>query len=177
MEANVIIGQLFGIVTTIIMAISYQVNNNKMLLALQTGATLCNCLGYMFLGAMTGFVLNIVCIIRNLVFYFFKPGTFLYRISTAVLVAAMIFCGVLSWEGPVSLLMIIALALNTFFMSLGVPQTLRYSILLTSSMVLTYNAIVFTVGGILNEGVAIVSSAIGIVRFKKAKSEGASQSK
>ena len=86
----------------------------------------------------------------------------------------MVGLGALSWQGPISLLVIIALALNTMVMSLGKPQLLRQSVLLTSSMILVYNIFVFSLGGIVNESVAIVSSAIGIVRFvANKKREGA----
>ena len=68
-----------------------------------------------------------------------------------------------------SLLIIFALAANTIFMSFGNPQLLRKSILLTSTCVLIYNVFVFSIGGITNEGISIVSSVIGIIRFRKEK--------
>ena len=67
---NELIGQIFGIVAPIITFISYQVNSKKKLLILQTAATLSTCISYMFLGASSGFALNIVCIIRNIAFFF-----------------------------------------------------------------------------------------------------------
>ena len=65
-----IIGQILGIASTIITFLSYQTNKKKTLLVVQTIATLCTCLSFLFLGASTGFALNIVCIVRNIVFYF-----------------------------------------------------------------------------------------------------------
>ena len=87
-------------------------------------------------------------------------------ISTAIFSIAMIVFGIVSWQNVFSLLVIIALVINTIFLSLGKPQLLRYSILLTSPMVLVYNVVVFTIGGILNESLAIISSIIGIIRFR-----------
>ncbi|MBQ3591957.1 MAG: YgjV family protein, partial [Clostridia bacterium] len=55
----------------------------------------------------------------------------------------------------------------TVFMSMRSPQLLRISILFTCSLILVYNIFVFSIGGILNESVSIVSAAIGIVRFTK----------
>jgi hypothetical protein len=163
------IGQAFGILATLITLLSYQTNSNKRLLAIQTAATLSNCLSYLFLQAYSGFALNIVCILRNLVYYFQKPKTTVNRLSALLLASAMIPLGALSWQGPVSLLIISALALNTLIMSLGNPQLLRKSILLTSTMVLIYSCSVFSIGSILNESLAIISSIIGIVRFHKTK--------
>ena len=164
-----ILGQIIGILATVITALSYQMNTKKSLLLTQSLATALTCISYLFLGASAGFALNIVCLVRNGCFYYLKEGQTPIYISTAVLAAAMVVLGVFSWQGPISLLMIIALAVNTVFLSLGKPQILRYSILLTSSMILIYNIYVFTIGGMLNESIAIGSSLIGILRFRKGK--------
>ena len=164
-----ILGQIIGILATVITALSYQMNTKKSLLLTQSLATALTCISYLFLGASAGFALNIVCLVRNGCFYYLKEGQKPIYISTAILATAMVVLGAFSWQGPISLLMIIALAVNTVFLSLGKPQILRYSILLTSSMILIYNIYVFTIGGMLNESIAIGSSLIGILRFRKGK--------
>ena len=170
------IGQGLGLCATALTALSYQMNTKRSLLAVQTAATLATCVSYFFLGAYSGFALNIVCLVRNLVFFFMKEGTRPMCVATAILTALMVGVGVLSWQGPVSLLILVALAVNTVFLSFGKPQLLRWSILGTSSAVLAYNVIVFTVGGILNEGIAITSSAVGILRFRRTAREKRSKS-
>ena len=164
-----ILGQIIGILATVITALSYQMNTKKSLLLTQSLATACTCISYLFLGASSGFALNIVCLVRNACFYYLKEGQKPIYISTAILATAMVVLGAFSWQGPISLLMIIALAVNTVFLSLGKPQILRYSILLTSSMILIYNIYVFTIGGMLNESIAIFSSLIGIIRFRRGR--------
>ena len=166
---NELIGQIFGIVAPIITFVSYQVNSKKKLLILQTAATLSTCLSYMFLGASSGFALNIVCIIRNVAFFFQNSKSKMNMISAIILAAVMGGLGFLSWEGPISLLVIIALAANTIFMSFGNAQLLRQSVICTSSMILIYNIFVFSIGGIINESVAIVASVIGIITFVNRK--------
>jgi hypothetical protein len=162
----------------IISAISYQANSKKRLLIIQTGAVICMCSSYLFLGAYAGFAMNAIALIRNLCFYFIKEKTKAYYISTALLIAAMGIAGATAWQGPISLLVIVALMLNTFFMSLGKPQILRYSLLVTCVMVLIYNINVFTIGGILNEIVSFASAAVGIVIYlvkKRAKKNKATE--
>ena len=166
-----IIGQILGIIATIITFISYQANTKRSLLIIQSIAALCTCLSYFFLGASSGFALNIVCLARNIAFYFQNERSKFNYISAAMFSVAMIVLGALSWQGWISLLIIIALAANTIFMSMGNPQLLRKSVLGTSSMVLIYNIFVFSIGGIANEGVSIVSSAVGIIRYRRAKKE------
>ena len=173
MEAKLIIGQILGIVAPIITFVSYQVNSKNKLLILQTAATLSTCLSYMFLGADSGFALNIVCIIRNIAFFFQDSKSKMNMISAIILAAVMGGLGFLSWEGPISLLVILALAANTIFMSFGDAQLLRKSVIGTSSMILIYNIFIEnpTIGGIINESVAIVASIIGIIAFVKMKKE------
>ena len=164
---NEIIGQILGIIATVITFISYQVNTKSRLLIIQTTATLCTCLSFLFLGASTGFALNIVCIIRNVCFYFQKNKSTVHTVTAISLSIVMIVLGIFSWQGPVSLLIMIALAANTLFMATGNPQLLRKSVVATSGMILIYNAVVFSIGGMANEGISIISSIIGILRFRK----------
>lgn len=166
-----IIGQSLGIIATVITFISYQVNTKSRLLIIQTTATLCTCLSFLFLDASTGFALNIVCIARNVTFFFQKDKSVAHTVTAIGLSIVMIGLGILSWHGPESLLIIVALAANTLFMATGNPQILRKSVIVTSGMILAYNAIVFSIGGMTNEGISIVSSVIGIIRFKDAEKE------
>ena len=168
---NIIIGQALSIIATIITFLSYQVNNKKQLLITQTIATSFTCIAYFFLGASSGVLLNIVCIVRNIAFYMHKDNKKANRISSYCLAGIMVILGAISWQACYSLLIIVALAVNTVVLSYGNPQLLRKSILVTSSMILIYNCFVFSLGGIANEGLSIVSSIIGILRFRNDRSD------
>lgn len=164
-----ILGQALGILAMLLTVFSYQMNTKRSLLAMQSTATLCTCLGYLCLGATSGFALNIVCLLRNFGFYFFKEKSKASYVCTAISALAMCGLGILSWQGPISLFIIGALVINTVFMSFGNPQLLRKSILVTSPMVIVYNVAVFTIGGICSEVLAVASSILGILRFRKEK--------
>ena len=58
-----VIGQIVGIIATLITALSYQMNTKRSLLIVQTTATACTCLSYMLLGATSGFALNVLCLV------------------------------------------------------------------------------------------------------------------
>ena len=161
---EMILGQVFGIFATVICLISYQMNTKKSLLIIQTVGTACTCLSYFFLGATSGFVLNIVCIIRNIVFYFIKERKAFYSSLGFTIIVGVL--GVFSWQGYISLLIIIPLAVNTICLSLGKPQLLRYSILFTSTAIMIYNVFVFSIGGTINEALTVISAFIGILRFR-----------
>ena len=169
MDWKEIVGQAFSIAATLITFLSYQMNRKQTVLITQSAAPVCMCLGYLFLGATAGFALNVLGIGRNLTYYFLK-GSRKTTLTVATLFAAgMGVLGAFSWQGWYSILIIVALAANTVFLSLGDPQLLRKSILFTSTAIFIYNIFVFSIGGMTNEVVAIVSSIIGIIRFRQAR--------
>lgn len=165
---NEIIGQVLGIIAMLLFALSYQIKNMRALLVVQTGAALSNCISYLLLGATSGFALNIICVTRNIIYYFLGKRPRLTLPISLGLAAAMAVVGAFSWEGPVSLLIIIPLMVNTVFMSIPDPQLLRKSVIGTSSTILIYNCFVFTVGGIISESLSVISSIVGIIRYRKA---------
>lgn len=171
-EWEEIVGQTLSILATLITFLSYQMNRKETVLITQTAATVCMCLGYFFLGATPGFVLNVVGIVRNVTFYFMKGSKKVTLIVTSFFAVLMGALGIFSWQGWYSILIIPALAANTIFLSLGDPQMLRKSILGTSTAIFIYNIFVFSIGGMANELVAIVSSIIGILRFRKDYAKG-----
>lgn len=165
----VIAGQLMGWVAALMTFLSYQCKEHKKLLIVQTLSSVSICISYLLLGAWSGMLLNIVCLIRNFIIYRKDLKIFSYRFWPYVLSAVMAVAGFLSWQGPMSLLVIVALAVNTLFLSFPSVQNLRKSILITSTMVLLYNAYYTVWGGVANEMIAITSSAIGIYRYKNSK--------
>ena len=168
-EINTIelIGQIIGILAPILTVISYQLNTKRSILIALTGATVATAVSYFLLGATSGFVLNVVCLVRNLFCFFVKEKTKGAYLVGGIFAVLMCILGAFSWQGIHSLLSIAGLAINTVFVAIGVPNWLRKSILLTSTMVLIYNIVEFTVGGIANEALAIISAAVGILRYRK----------
>ena len=164
-----LIGQIIGTIAPILTVISYQLNTKRSVLLALTGATVATAIGYLLIGAMSGFVLNLVCVARNFICFFLKENTKSAYITGMIFAVIMCCLGATSWQGIHSLLIISGLAINTVFMALGVPQWLRKSILLTSMLVLIYNILEFSVGGMINEVLAISSAVVGIVRFRKEK--------
>lgn len=164
---NEIIGQILSILSMIIMFASYQLKEQKSLLIVQSVGTTFTALSFLFLNAMSAFLLNIVCVIRNVIFYFQNGESKRSRTVAVILAVIMSGMGALSWQGYHSFLIIVALALNTIFLSYDNPQFLRKTIPFTSSLVLTHNIIVLSIGGICSEFFAILSSIIGLIRYRK----------
>lgn len=163
------IGQGLGFVAFALTFLSYQCKTQKRLLVVQTIATASIMISYGLLGALAGMALNICCIVRNFIYYNRDKKIFSGRLIPYLLAALMAVVSILSWQGPITLLITVGLMVNTVFLSFDDPQRLRYSILLTSSLILIYNVFVSSMGGICNEAIAIISSIIGIIRYRKLK--------
>ena len=162
----VLIGQICGWIAAILTFASYQCKEHKKLLVVQTLSSLSICISYLLLGAQSGMLLNIICIIRNFIIYRKDIRLFSYSFWPYVLAGVMGITGLLSWQGPMSLLIIVALVANTVFLYFPNVQNLRKSILVTSTMVLIYNLYYNVWGGVVNEMIAITSSAVGLYRYK-----------
>ena len=162
-----IICQSLSIIGVIVGFISFQMKTDKQVLTLQTLVTLLFTVHYIMLGATDAAILNAVGIIRNFVYHNKDKKFYSPKIFPPLFAITMVALGMLSWKNWTSLLVIAGLAINTVFLSCKNPQSLRKSILVSSPMVLVYNLINHSLGGIIYESVAIISSAIGIIRYRK----------
>ena len=168
---QVIVGNIFSVLAMILTIITYQCKKKNMLLFILTGAAVCLCISYLILGAYSGALLNAVVIIRNLIFAAKKVKLFSYKFWPYLLAAVMAVCGALSWQGPMSLLIIGALVINTIFLSFDNVQTLRWSLILTCIMTLIYNLAYKSYGGVANEIFAMSSAIVGLYRYRNLKNE------
>ncbi|MBQ6947398.1 MAG: YgjV family protein [Clostridia bacterium] len=162
-----IAGHIVGAVAIGMFFLSYQVSEKKKLLIVQTLATALICLQYVLIGAYSGFALNVVCILRNLLFYHrdkkFLSGVWL-PITLALIMAGI---SLFSWDGYHSLLIVGGLMINTLCMGLCNQQNLRKSVLVTCPMVFAYNLVAHSYSGMISESISFLSAAIGIIRYRK----------
>lgn len=162
-----IAGHVIGVIAIGLFFLSYQISQKKKLLIVQTMATSCMCLQYLLLGAYAGFASNIVCVIRNILFYYRKKDTTVGKWMPAVLALIMGIVALLGWDGYYSLFVMIGLMVNTLCMGYLEPQGLRKSVLFTCVLVILYDAFTGSYPGLVSEALSMVSAAIGIVRYRK----------
>lgn len=162
-----IIGHLFGFVALILGFTAYQAKNQKQLLLWQMANSMAFVLHYLLIGAPSACALNTVTVVRNLAYYRSGRRGAVLPAYPVIFSLAMVVFGILTWEGGHSLLVIVANVVNCVCVALGNTQSIRKSILLTSTLVFIYDIFVLSVGGMIYELVAIASSAIGLCRYRK----------
>lgn len=166
------IGQGFSILAVIISFISYQMKTSRGILVTLSLATVMSCIAYAFLGGWTGLGLNVMCIIRNVCYYFKDKPVLKSKLIPVILTVIMGILSIFLWEGYHSIFFVVGIMLNTLAMGYFGPQNLRKSILLTSSLILIYNLFIPSYGGVFNESVSIASAIIGLIRYRKTVTEG-----
>ena len=161
-----LIGHALGFISVGLFFYSYQRTQKRKIVVIQTVATALSCIQYLLIGAFSGIALNIVCIIRNFVFYHRdkKQGTDLA--SPVIFAVCMAIVSFFSWEGPHSLLITLGLVVNTICMGICNAKDFRKTILISSSLILVYNIFAFSYSGILSESISLVSVIIGIIRYR-----------
>lgn len=169
-----IIGHIIGFISVALFFYSYQVSQKTKLMIIQTVATALGCIQYLFIGAYSGFALNIVCIIRNFVFYSRDKKQRRDWISPVILAAGIAVASFFSWEGMHSLLITVGLVFNTVCMGMCNQKTFRKTILVSSTCILIYNVFAHSYSGMLSESISLISAMIGIFRYRSTK---ASESK
>ena len=165
------IGQILGYIVVVIFILSYQAKEKKQLLFLQTLSTGLMCVHYALLGAWSGLTLNLVCLVRNYAYANTHKKPFSYTWFPYFLAAAIVGVGICSWEGWYSIFLIVALAVNTVFLSAQKANTVRVSVLFTCPMILTYDVFAGSIGGAINEAVSTISAIIGLIRHREKKEE------
>lgn len=166
MTTRELIGHSVGVLVVLLTFLSYQARTKNRLLVIQTTATALNALQYLLIGAASGAILNVVCVTRNLVFFHRDKAWYRGLFFPILFACLMPVTSLLTWDGIPTLLVMAGLAINTVCLGICDPQGLRKSILLTSTLILIYNLIVRSYSGLFNESVALVSSIIGLIRYR-----------
>ena len=162
-----LIGHALGFVSVGLFFYSYQCTQKSKIMIIQTVATALSVIQYLLIGASSGFALNIICIIRNFIFYYREKNQRTDMVSPILLAVCMAIVSFFSWEGIHSLLITLGLAVNTICMGVFNAKTFRKTILISSTLILIYNIFASSYSGILSESISLISAVIGIIRYSK----------
>lgn len=160
-----ILVQIIGFLGIATSVISFQCKRHDKIMLFRTLNEFIFAIQYFMLGAYTGMAMNIVGCVRNYIFSNQIKND--KKTTNSVIFFGIMFFvfGILSWQGPKSILIIVAKILST--MAYGNKNTtfVRCTILVTSTSWLIYNASIFSVAGVLCEACTLVSIIAGLIRI------------
>lgn len=160
--------QIVGFIAMLFSVFSFQMNKHKQIMVMQILATTFFGIQYFCLGAMTGVVIDIIAIIRCMVFYHKVDKKWAaWNGWIYIFMALFLLFGLLTWEGPVSLLITGSMMVNTLSFSFTRPKLVRATILVASPLLLLYDVFTGSVGGIVNEVLVEISAVVGLIRYDR----------
>ena len=157
--------QILGVIGLLASIVGFQTKKHKNLMACRTTNELSFGVQYVLLGAYTGAAMNFVGCVRNILFsHMVKKNKSTVPCRAVFSVLFCIFA-YLTRDGLKSALIAVAKVVSTVAYGSSNLFFARVMILFTSMIWLTYNFIIKSYAGVLNEAMTIVSIIIGIIRI------------
>ena len=160
-----LIGQCFGILAMITSILMYQFKKHRTIMLLMLLCSALWCIHFAFLGAMTGVIMNLINVVRALVFtQREKPWcgkVWVPAVFAAASVAAVIF----TWDGPYSLLPCVASVAATVGNWQKDTQRLRLFTIIVCVGWFAYNAVHGSWAGMANEIFTFFSVLLALWRY------------
>lgn len=158
------VGQVIGFIGMAMLFISFQQKENKKIYFWQIIGVSLFTVHFAMLGAYTGALLNILGVLRAVVFYNSEKKWAQSKLWVYGLLAAYVVVGILIWEDRYSLLPILAMVLSTFAFTADTPFHFRLLSFPCSPMWLTYNIHHFSISGSIAECCSMTSMIIAFIR-------------
>ena len=158
--------QAIGFVGVAFFIASYQIKSNKALFLCQMIGCIIFCVQFFIMGAFTGAISLIINIIRNLLLVKRADWKWVDRRSTMLAILALLAAmTIYTWNGIISLLPFVMVAVTTIGYWSNNAQKIRLSQFIGSPCVLLYDVLIRFWGGVLNETITLVSIIISVIRF------------
>lgn len=164
-SAKEIIIQTLGALGILASVISFQCKKHKFILFFRTANEALFAIQFFLLGAYTGVAMNLVGCLRNQIFSNQVEGNRNTVKSVTFFGTLFLVFGLMTWQGPKSLLIICAKILSTIAYGNKNTTFVRTAVLITSTSWLIYDYCVFSVTGMICEALTLISIIAGIIRL------------
>lgn len=166
-----ILSLAFGFLGIILNALIFQQKTRDNILKFKLASDFCWLLQYLFKGAYTGAAIAIIGIIRETIFLNHKHKWAQSKLWLLLFITLSLISPIVTWSGFWSILPAIASIISVICFWLSKPlltKTLAYPI---CACQLTYALKWMLPMSIANEIITLISTTIGIIRYKKSESK------
>ena len=164
-----VVAQAIGFLGMFSHLASFQCKKRQGILGLQIAGSTFYAIHFGLLGAVSGAAMNVIALLRCLVFY--RRGERKWADSPVwipVFLAIIAGATAVFWEGPKSLLTLAGMVCTTFAMHAPSARAVRLLNLPSDPLWLIYNAISGSISGVITEVGIICSILIGFLRHDRA---------
>ena len=167
-EVTYVIGQSLSLVAVMLGFIAYQMKTSRAILAVEIFTALVFASHYFLIGALTATALNFVGMVQCVAFYWRDKKGSNSPVIPVVFTVLMVVTSILTWGEWYSVFIMLGLTAYSITMALHSAKIIRYTnIFFKSPMCLAYNALAFSVGGIIYECAVLTSSVVKTVTERK----------
>lgn len=163
MTINFIIAQIIGIIALMILMLSFQRNEKKVLLKYQIISSFLYAIQYAFLGAYTGTLMNLTCMARNIIFNKYNDNVPVLWLIIIVIV--MFIFSLLTYTGIISLLPMFAVILYSISVWYGNLKLIRCTEIISCTLFIIYNIRVLAITGLIATIIELIAAMIAIYKF------------
>ena len=163
-NTNQLIAQIIGFVALIIIVIGMQQRSYGRIVFCKITNSFLSVIHYLFLAAYTGALINLASCFSNGVYWYrnTKGKSILpFQILFAIMFVAL---GLLSWEGYISIFVIMAKLISSVALSIKNPRVIRILNLISNPCWLVYNLYTQSISAVLTDTLVITSVIIAIIR-------------
>lgn len=166
MTTFIVIGNAIAFLASIFMVISGFVKTKKKVLFCQNIELGLTVIAYIFLGAMSGLVINTINLIRNLLGYKERLNVWAKIVLTILSVVAVLY---FNKHGLIGLLPLICGVIYLWLMT--IKDVIKFKIMIICLMVLwvIYDFMVLNYTGSIFDVVTIIANIISIIGIKRSK--------
>ena len=175
-----LISDILGVLGILITVAVYQQKRRESLLFSKLILDLVWFLHYCFIGAFSGAAVAAIAAFREFIYVKRDRNNPKGIIWLPAFIAVAIVSTVLTWNGIFSLFTCFASCIAVVSFFIGNPKLSRILAFPVSACMLTYDLACGSIAGVINESLAMVSSAVGILRYdirKKTEDQGICEKK
>lgn len=163
--------QALGVVALLFSMLVFQAGKRKEMLELHTGASLLYSAHFFLLGGYSGAIINLVNALRNYSFYKLSKKSTNWTLPIFFIVLFVI-AGLVSWQGPISLLPIIGAISGTIAFWQRDPRWIRVFSLFVAPTWFLYAMMIGSYPMMISEVIMFSSDVIGLFRYDYLKNYG-----
>lgn len=162
--------QIIGGVGVVCLAASFQKNNRSFTLMSQLVGSVFFLIHFILLGAWTGAAMNVIAALRSYVFNQRDKKKWANHNATIyVIIGLFVLAGVLTWQGPTSILPVVAMSLECTALWSKSTKKMRWIYVCARPGWIAYDFIVGSYAGLIAEAFIVTSLLTAIFRFDRAK--------
>lgn len=169
-STTAIIAQILGFFGMGLGVASFQAKRRVSIILLQSAGSVLWSIHFALLGATTGLALNVVAILRGLLYACKDRFSFLRSPLVPILTSgAFIAVGTITAESLWGILPIVAMCLASVALFVSNERVIRILSLFSSPLWLIYDAVSLSLAGVLTETFNLCSIIIALFRFRQKK--------